>query len=189
MLKESERMEAFLNLIAKFIDKLKIKEVILAILIVGIVVLFVPVDIIRILGLNDWRDKYRSIIGLIILFCSLCCLIWFFTFLKDKLFPVEKKTAKFAKKYLKKLISSQEKEFLINNFYNFEVGEFAVTAHVDMLDGCVTSLTNAFIIYRASNIGYGPSDWSYNLQPVAQRYLNKAIYKKEIIITQKEYRW
>lgn len=182
-------MEAFLNLIAKFIERLKIKEVILASLIVGIVVLFVPVDFIAIFGLNDWRDKYRSIIGVIILFCAVCCLIWFFTFLKDKIYPIEKRTANFAKKYLKTLISKQEKAFLINNFYNFEAGEFAVTAYVDIMDGCVASLTNAFIIYRASNIGYGPSNWSYNLQPVAQRYLNKAIYKKKIIITDEGYKW
>lgn len=182
-------MEAFLNLFAKFIDKLKIKEVILAILIVGIVILFVPVDIISILGLNEWRDKYRSIIGLIILFCAVCCLIWLFTFSKNRIFPVERKTAKFAEKYLKKLISSQEKEFLIENFYDYDKSEFVVTACVDMMDGCVASLTNAFVIYRASNIGYGPNNWSYNLQPVAQRYLNKAIRKKEIIITRKKYTW
>ena len=175
----SQDMVPFFDIFGKMIEKLKIKEVILAVLIVGVIVLFMPVDFISVLGLDEWRNKYRSVIGLIVLFCGVCCLIWLFVFLKNKFFPVERREAKFIKKYLMKLISSQEKEFLINHFFNFDRQEFMVTAQVDLMDGCVASLTSAFIIYRAANIGYGPNNWSYNLQPIAQRYLNKAILNKK----------
>ena len=96
-----------------------------------------------------------------------------------------------AIKYLKNTISSEEKDFLIAHYYDPEMKEFSNTARVDMTSGNVVSLTSAYIIFTGTRMGYGPTDWSYNLRPNVRKYLNKAICKKKIVVSRDgdEYTW
>ena len=52
------KTESALNVIGKLVDKLKIKEVIVSLLIAGIFILFAPDRFINTLGLEVWRETY-----------------------------------------------------------------------------------------------------------------------------------
>ena len=181
-------MDSALKVISTIIEKFKLKELILAVLIVCCVILFVPTDFISILGLERWRDEHRSIIGLILLFCAVCCLIWLFSCLKSRFWSFERQAQKVSREYLKKMISSHEQDFLIQNFFDFERNEFKPTARLDMTSGYIAPLENAYIITRASNMGR-LNYWAYDIQPNVRLYLNKAVKEGKIVITQQGYRW
>lgn len=68
-------MDKALDIIATLVDKLKVKEVITAILIACMVILFVPDKFLEILGLVDWRNIHRTEIGGTLLVCGILCLI------------------------------------------------------------------------------------------------------------------
>lgn len=181
-------METLANTLSVLIDKFKIKELILAILIVCGVILFAPVKFISVLGLEHWRDTYRSTIGLILLFCAVCCLIWFFTYLKNCFFSYERQAIKISRTYLKNTISAQEQEFLITHFFDFDRNEFKPTAKLSMTNGHVGALEHAYIICKASETGHY-SCWAYMIQPNVRIFLNKAVNNKKIIVTQQGFEW
>ena len=180
-----EYMNSALKVISTIIEKFKLRELILAVLIVCCAILFVPDDFISILGLERWRDEYRSIIGLILLFCAVCCLIWLLSYLKSRLLSRERLQRKRAVHYLKNVISSQEKEFLIRNFYNDKTNEFDKVAYLDMRDGHIVPLANAYILTIAAEVG-APSCWAYMVQPNIRLYLKKALKRKKIQVTKQE---
>lgn len=168
------------NFVGTIIQKLKIKEIVVALLISGSIILFAPVRIANILNLYLWRDAYRSYIGITVLICAVLCLMWIAIGLKNiiysQAFAYQRRT------YLKKIISDQEKEYLINNFFDFQRGEFKSTANLDITSGNTSVLENACIIGRATQAAKSFRCWAYCLQPSVRIYLNKAIKKKKIII-------
>ena len=183
-----------LEVFLKVMDKIHIKEIAFSVLVVCGIILFAPDVFMEKLGLFLWRDKYRSMVGLIFLFCLTCCVIWIFIFLKNQVMQIGHwnwRVKRIAIKYLKNTISSEEKDFLIAHYYDPEMKEFSNTARVDMTSGNVVSLTSAYIIFTGTRMGYGPTDWSYNLRPNVRKYLNKAICKKKIVVSRDgdEYTW
>lgn len=181
--------ESALNVIGKLVDKLKIKEIIVSLLIAGIFILFAPDRFINTLGLEIWRETYRSHIGAVVLVCGIFCLIWIIVWLKNKIFNSYFAYMRVSRGYLKKIISNEEKEFLIRNFYNFDHGEFNSTAKLDITSGNVYLLQNAYIIAPSAKASASPSHWAYCLQPNVRMYLNKAVKKKKVVITGSGYTW
>lgn len=184
-----EGFHKMLEVFLKVMDKVHIKEIAFSVLVVCGIILFAPDTFMEILGLFLWRNKYRSMVGLIFLFCLTCCIIWFFIYLSKELSQGNWRLKKITRKYLKSLISTEEKNFLIQNYYNSETKEFANMARVDITSGNVVSLTAAHIIYTGTRMGHGPESWSYNLQPSVRLYLNKAIRKKKIVVDIDGYKW
>ena len=140
----------------------------------------------------EWRDKYRSMVGLIFLFCLTCCILWIAIFVKNQIFQISNgnwRLKRISRKYLKSTISSEEKDFLMRHYYDPDRNEFLNTARVDMTSGNVVTLANAHIIVTGTRMGRGPTNWSYNLQPNVRKYLNKAIRKKKIVVGRDGYTW
>lgn len=181
-------MDAALKPILMIIEKFKIKELILAVLLVCCVILFVPTDFISILGLECWRNEYRSIIGMILLFCAVCCLIWLFSYLKTIFFSRERLQRRCAVDYLKNVISPKEQEFLIHNFYDNKTNGFDKVAYLDMRDGHILSLKNAYILTIAAEARDGIY-CAYIIQPNIRLYLNKALKKEKIQMKKEGYQW
>lgn len=174
-------MEKTFEVISKLIEKLKIKEIIIALLIASVIILFAPDQLLGTLGLLAWRDNYRSFVGATLLICIILCLIWIVSGIIEVIKGTGA-TKRGIKKYLKKLISNDERQFLIDHFYDFESGEFKASGTVSMASGYASSLSSAMIIYRATNVGHNVSYWPYNLYPYVRIYLNNAIKKNKIII-------
>ena len=179
-------MEKMYEVMAIFIEKLKIKELVIALAFAAIIILFLSEDMLNILGLFEWREKYRGGIGATLLICTILCFIWSISMLLD-IARGTRHTNGYIKKYLKKMISNEEKEFLIKNYYNYELKEFNVTSMVNIINGCVSALVNAQLIYRATNMGYDVSCWPYNLYPYVRIYLNRALKKRKLIIKDEDH--
>ncbi len=150
-----------LEVFLKVMDKIHIKEIAFSVLVVCGIILFAPGTFMETLGLFLWRDKYRSMVGLIFLFCLTCCIVWLFIYLKEEISCGNWRLKKIARKYLKSIISAEEKDFLIKHYYDSDTKEFFNTARVDMTSGNVVSLANAYIIYTGTSMGRGPNSWSY----------------------------
>lgn len=174
-------MEVLFDLVGTIIEKLKIKEIVVVLLLSGSVILFAPVRIVNILGLYSWRDEYRSYIGITVLICAALCLIWIAIWFMNIIYALV--LAYQRRMYLKKTISDQEKEYLIINFYDFKRGEFKCTANMDVTSGNTSLLKDACIIERATQLARSFDCWAYCLQPGVRKYMNKAIKKKKITIT------
>lgn len=178
-----------LEVFLKVMDKLHIKEMAFSVLVVCGIILFAPDAFMETLGLFWWRNQYRSMVGLIFLFCLTCCFVWVFIYLKGEVSHGNWRLNIITRKYLKSIISEEEKNFLIKHYYDSGTKEFFNTTRVDMTSGNVVSLANAYIIYTGTRMGRGPHSWSYNLQPNVRRYLNKAVRRKKIIVQGDRYTW
>lgn len=102
-------MEKAIELAGNIIDKLKVKEIIVALLIAGTFILYASDNILSTLGLEIWRDKYRSHIGAAVLLSFVLCLIWIVIFIKG---TILKSTLPFViktRKYLKKSFQQKNK--------------------------------------------------------------------------------
>ena len=181
--------ENTLDLLGKVVDKLKIKELITVLLIVGTLILFAPDKFVDIFGLLTWRNAYRSYIGGVVLVCTVFCLVWVVIWVRNKIFFSELAYLRVSRNYLKKIISNDEKEFLIKNFYDYNQKEFTSTAKLDITSGKVLLLQNAYIIAPAAQAMDSPKYRAYCIQPNVRLYLNKAIRKNKIVVTAKGYTW
>ncbi|MEY8491507.1 super-infection exclusion protein B [Lachnospiraceae bacterium 29-91] len=183
-------MDKALEILANIIDKLKVKEVITALLIACIVILFVPDRFLGMLGLVDWRNKHRTEIGGVLLFCGILCLIWIVTWIFNSVRSGNRAAKRVSRSYLKKLISTDEKEFLIRHYFNCDTNEFDSCGKVDMTSGYLAPLTQAMIIYQATRVGRGVNHWAFNLHPDVRIYLNKAVKRGKIVVSRNgEYKW
>ena len=88
-----------------------------------------------IFGLLTWRNAYRSYIGGVVLVCTVFCLVWGVIWVRNKIFFSELAYLRVSRNYLKKIISNDEKEFLIKNFYDYNQKEFTSTAKLDITSG------------------------------------------------------
>lgn len=183
-------MDKAIEILASLVDKLKIKEVITALLIVCLITLFVPESFISTLGLVEWREVHRTEIGGTLLFCGVLCLIWTIIWIFNKINNGDGAAKRVSRAYLKKLISTDEKDFLIKHFFNRDTNEFDSCGYVDMTSGYLTPLVNAMIIYQATRVGHGVKRWAFNLQPDVRMYLNKAVKKGKIVVSRDgQYIW
>jgi hypothetical protein len=183
-------MDKALEILANIINKLKVKEIITALLIACIIILFVSDKFLGMLGLVDWRNEHRTEIGGTLLICSILCLIWIVTWIFNKIRSGNGAAKRVSRTYLKKLISTDEKDFLIEYFFNSDTNEFDSCGYVDMTSGYLMPLVNAMIIYQATKVGYGMGNWAFNLQPNVRIYLNKAVKKGKIAVSEDgQYKW
>lgn len=181
--------ESLATVVTNIIDKFKIKEIVITIMIICGILLFAPKKLISILGLLEWRDSYRSYIGVTLLFGLVCCLIWVLSWSMSRVNNEFRLSQKISRKYLKRTISTKEKEYLIENFFNRQNNEFDTTATLDVTSGYILPLKNACIIYKSGMATYNQAMWAYNLEPNVRVYLNKAVRRKKIIINSTGYIW
>ncbi|MCY9588641.1 hypothetical protein PC41400_07965 [Paenibacillus chitinolyticus] len=153
----------------KILDILKLTPLYLfPIVLASAAMLFLPVDILKQLGIDPFTVKYKTWIGLtfIISFCFLIThLIYkFTTFVTGK--NGDRKLHKFRIKYLHGLT---EEEKVILRYYLFHNTR---SQKLDLFNGVVSGLIHTQVIYQASSVGdyYG---FACNIQPWAWKYLKK----------------
>ena len=152
--------------------------------------LFVPDKFLEILGLVDWRNIHRTEIGGTLLVCGILCLIWIITWVFNAIRSGNGAAKRVSRAYLKKLISNDEKEFLISHYFNLDTNEFDSCGRVDMTSGYLAPLAQAMIIYQATKVGHGVGHWAFNLQPDVRVYLNKAVKRGKIVVSRDgQYKW
>ena len=182
-------MERFFVVLEKLFEKLKIKDIVISFLFAGIIILFFPISFINMLGLQTLRNKFRSTIGACVLICGMLCLIWFVYWIKRKILSLSYKILFTAKRYLKKIISIDEKAYLIAHFYDFDRNEFFSTSVLDITDGRTSLLENAYIIARTTDTTFDMLNFSFCIHPNVRLYLNRALKKRKIVITQDSLKW
>lgn len=158
-------------------------------LVAGCCILFATDKFLNTLGLQEWRDTYKGYIGAGVLICAIFCIIWALGWSRHKIVFSNFNYMRISRNYLKKIISTEEKEFLIRHFYNFDTNEFNSTAKLNITSGNILLLSNAYIIAKASNAANSPSYWAYCLQPNVRIYLNKAVKKDKLVINRNGYKW
>jgi len=180
-----EFFKKYIDVIVKFFKK----EYLIAIMLSCGIMLFVPKKIILALGVDSFIEKYRSEIGIFFLFTCVLTIIWIIQIIKKEYYINPLRHKRVARTYLTKLISEEEKEFLIDNFYDEEEKRFSSTALIDMSDGCVLSLERSYIIYRSSSVAISVWEWAYNLHIYARQYLNNAVENEKIVISENGIKW
>lgn len=178
-----------MTIIKEIISKLKLKEFVAIVFISTILLLFLTDDFLTRLGIINIRNQYKSYLSIIFVVCMSYYILLFINFVKNKIYIRLYGASKKAITYLKKWISHEEIEFLINTFYDIKVNQFKSTGMAEFSDGRKAGLEHSNIIYRASSISAYGTEFSYNIQPVILKYLNNNIKKGKITITKDTYKW
>ena len=154
----------------KFLNWIKLSpKYLLGIDIIAGFLLFGNSALLGTLGLKDFKEQYRSWIGLALVISSglLCAHIIVEIWNKGNNKFSTKRVVGAGKKRLKNL-TQQEKEIL-----NLYISNQTRTWSLDFTDGVVSGLESYKIIYRAGTMSNGGTYFSYNIQPWAWKYLNK----------------
>lgn len=176
---------AFIKVI---IDKLKIKELFAIIFIASLIITFIPTNWAVRIKIESIRDTYQTYITLCIIIIGayyLFCLVGHIkNFVLGKIFNAKR----VAIDYMKKTMSPEEMELLIESFYDRNNNRFGSTGKIEFSDGRKAPLEIKYIIYRASQIGYADI-FSYNLQPYALDFLNKNLKSGRIEISSSSFKY
>lgn len=158
----------FINTI---INKFKIKEIAAISFFSSLILTILPNSILKNLALLEFRNRYKTVISLILIITSS---YYLFNLIKalgiiilSRIFPDHKKAIKYMKNYM----SEDEMSLIIETFYDHHNNLFVSTGKIDMTDGRKTPLESKKIIYLSSQISYF-SEFAYSLQPYARNFLN-----------------
>ena len=161
-----------MDILRVIVEKFKLKDIIAIILIVSFSITVMPDYLIIKLGLYDFTNKFRMYISL----CLIISISYFVIILMGKLMTfVSSRIVNYKKigiKYMKKDMSPDEMQLLVQTFYNKEENEFNSSGYIDISDGRKAALVNKHIIYLSAQVSYFDS-FAYNLQPYALKFLNK----------------
>lgn len=177
------------DIIKEVLSKLKLIEFVMIVLITTSLFVFLPEDFLTKLSLLTFKNKYISYISFSFILSIAFFILEVIKLIQKKLRIKMHGIAKIATDYMKKWISKDEIEFLIETFYDDEENKFRSSGKADYTDGRRAALESQNIIYRASNISSGYTTFAYNLQPVILKYLNTNISKGKIVINKNQYKW
>ncbi len=126
-------------------------------------ILFLPIEIAKVLAIDKFRDTYRIFLGpaflitVLFLIARICILIkqWYF----------EKRSLKQKQNILHKL-TSEEKGYLVPY-----IKQGRNTVYVGIEDGIMNGLVAKGVIYRATSVGNIDEGFAFNLQSWAREYL------------------
>lgn len=177
-----------MNIVAKIIEKLKLKELFGMLFISSMIITFLPIDILKYLNVYDFKIKYQTYISVIIIIIGSYYLINICKFILSELSQIIFSDKRIAIKYLKKGISMDEMSLLIQTYYDPANKIFRTSGTINMSDGRKAALENRHIIYLASTVSTR-FNFSYNLQPYAADLLNKNLKRGNIEITANEIKY
>lgn len=145
------------------------QRVLWALLIIAGLVLWGPTWFISGLGLAQFIDAYRMYLGVVFLLFLAATLPSPIHWLASKgLGKIKEQRYKKAMKARLHDLSSDEKEAL-----RFYIKNNTRTQTLDCAAGVASALESAKIIYRASNVSQGHTNFAYNIQQWALDYLRK----------------
>lgn len=183
-----QRRWVTIDFIKTIIEKLKINELFSIIFIAAISVTFMPIGLLQKLHIENLRIKYQSYISICIIIIGSYYTFGMISWVINKIRRKFDNPRRTAIQYMKKFMSADEMGFLIENYYDEINHRFKSTAMIECTDGRKTGLENKYILYSASNMGYC-YEFAYNLQPFAQKFLNRNLANGNIDIQSNQFRY
>jgi hypothetical protein len=164
-MKETSSLEA----IAKFLELMKVPiRVVFGVCVSAAIVLFAPDKFVGLLGLLQYREKYRFYFGIAVLLLIAIAISKIFVAVDEKL--LYWRLGRLRRKILRELT---DEEIQILSAY---IARKTRTQYLSIQSGVVKGLVQDNIIYRSSNVNspeYGPLVFAHNIQPWAWDYLNE----------------
>ena len=177
-----------MNILKTILDKMKLKELLAIAFIASVFLTFMPSSLAQKMQIELFRTTYQSHISICIIVVGAYYLInaisWTMKYAHRKMHNLDKS----AIKYISNTMSQDEKEFLIDYFYDNDKCLFRVSANVDMTNGIIAPLESKGVIYRATEISRS-IEFAYNLRPSVLNFLNDNLEKGKIKIDTERYEW
>lgn len=170
-----------MEVIKSIVEKLKLNELAVLLLIASLILTFLPEKQIIIMGLMGVRQYQMYISLLLIITLSYFTMIAIFNITKytrNKFFGIEKRGIH----YMKKNMSPEEMDLLKRVFYDSRKNLFNTSGTIELNDGLKAGLENKHVIYQASDLSTFYTEFPYNLQPYAREFLNKNLKNGNINI-------
>ena len=139
--------------------------------------------------MNEFRTAYQSYISLCIILIGSYYLLVSIRWIAKQIRNKFHNPKRIAISYMKTYMSAEEMGFLIEKFYDNINNRFMSTAMVEYGDGRKAALESKYILYRSSNLGNVNYEFSYNLQPFAQEFLNINLINKNIEILGNQFKY
>lgn len=177
------------EVVKSIVDKLKIREIIGILFIASLLITFLPDDISAKMNLLDFRENNQTYLTICIIVTGSYYLFTLFRYFGVFILRKIVNDKKVALNYMKRNMSVDEMNLLIQAFYDFDMNRFKSSGKILLEDGRKTPLESNKIIYLASQIGDLLTGFSYNLQPFALEYLNDQLHKGNITITRDRFSW
>lgn len=178
-----------MDILKSIVDKLKLKELLAIVFIASLVLTLLPEKWAVKINVYEFRNSYQTYIsiGMIILgsYYLFRIVEWLIRCLKRRIYNEKR----IALKYMKDNMSSDEKQLLIEAFYDENNECFHTTGGIEINDGRKAALESRYIIYRASSISSYFTTFAYNLQPHALEYLNTNLKNGNIQIGKQSYKF
>ncbi len=161
-------------ILKSIIEKFKLNELIAIVFCVCFIMIFLPVEYITFLKLNELKVKYQMYISISFLVTSSYFFVKFISWINKKLKYKINNSEKRAINYMINKITPEEMAFLVYTFYDSKINKFRTMGYIEYSNGLKTPLEYYEIIYRSSNISTGyDMEFAYNLQPYISEFLNK----------------
>jgi len=140
-----------------------------AVLLASATLLFLPDNVLGVLGLEQLRTTYRGWIGALFVLSAALLLSHPLAGWGGRIggWWSEKEFVRMSRKRLLQLTPAEKS--ILKGF----VAENTRTQTLNFMDGVVSGLESAHIIYRASNAGTMDGSFAYNIQPWAWDQLRK----------------
>jgi hypothetical protein len=167
-----------LEAIAKFLELMKVPiRVVVGVCVAAAIVLFAPDKVVGLLGLLQYREKYRFYFGIAVVLLIAIVIAKIIGAVDEKL--IDWRLDRIRKRRLRNLT---DEEIKILNPY---IMRKTRTQYLSIQSGVVKGLVHDNIIYRSANVGsmeYGGAAFAHNIQPWAWDYLNdhpELVYAQE----------
>jgi hypothetical protein len=168
------------GIIKAIVEKFKLIELVAILLVASLIITVLPEKKITQLGLEGVK-QYQMYISL----CLIICISYYVFFLISYVIRFGRKIL-YGKRvginYMKKYMSTDEMELLIETFYDRANNSFNASGYIEYHDGRKAALEGKRIIYSAANLSYEITMFAYNLQPYAREFLNRNLKNGNITI-------
>lgn len=162
-----------MELIKTIVDKFKIKELFGIVFFTTLLITILPESIIKLMYLEEFKEKYQVYISLGVIITSAYYILNLIQFIRKVIVDKLINSRRIAIKYMKKQISIDEMELIIETFYDDKNNIFKSSGYISYSDGRKAALENRKIIYLSASISEFGANFAYNLQPYAREFLNK----------------
>lgn len=178
-----------MGIIKSVVEKLKLKELFAILFIAAIIITCLPKEQAEQIKIEEFRITYQTYIslGMIIIgaYYILEIIGWGRRFIRRKTHNIEK----VAIQYMKTYMSPDEMGLLVQTFYDKINNRFRSSGQIDYSDGRKAALESKHIIYRASSVSSFYTEFAYNLQPYALKFLNRNMEQGNIKINGDYLEW
>lgn len=176
-----------MEIIAPFIKKFKLSQLLLIIFIVTGVFIILNDGILEQLGLLSIKNGYHEWIGLSFVVSSAALIIIIIEKMYKFIYSKYYSKSRLAKKNLKNL-TDEEQQILLRNFYDLDAKKFMMTSYIDVRTADSTLLTLRGLAIRSSSVSNG-HEFPYTLYPYVYKILENNLKNGNIQVNTSDYLW